>query len=261
MNLFKREPKIEFFSLMPDVTRIAPIVPATQFRPDLMTNAAKELSAAKKDPRFGERKVHSTAKCPGIYNLARYGWVMTTWQDIVIETNGDGVNFAWESALDQRTLLGGDITGEAVGFHGAHQYANYIGGKVPESISTVIKIHTPWRCVVPEGYYLQEGPLPYTDEQRFTTVRGFFSREYGVAQMNVQLLWHVMNGRTVIKAGTPIAHYMLLPKKQPKLEVRDATPTDLEYERATKLELGRTFVSNRTEQKCIFAKLFGDSND
>lgn len=256
MNFYNSLPKVEFFSLMPDVTRIAPIVPATQFRPTLMTNASKELSQLKKEPNFGSYKMIATAKCPGIYNLARYGWVMTTWQDIVIETNGDGVNFASESATDQTKLDGGFTVGPTVGFHGPQQYANYIGGKIPEAISNVVKINTPWRCVVPKGYYLQEGPLPYTDEQRFTTVRGFFSQEFGVAQMNVQLIWHVLNGRTVIKAGTPIAHYMLLPKKQPTLVVRDATAKDIALDKATRVEIDRVLVSNRTEQKCVYAKLF-----
>jgi hypothetical protein len=259
MNLFKREPKIEFFSLMPDVVKLAPIQPAANFRPTFMRNAAEELSRMKKEPNYGNKKMIHTAKCPGIYNYAKQGWVMTTWQDIVISTDGDGVNFSSRVSTDQENMVGGNLVGKAVAFHPPGQYADYVGD-TPNTLRYVVKLNTPWRCVVPEGYYLQEGPLPFSDEKRFTTVTGFFSREYGVAQMNVQLLWHVMEGETLIKAGTPIAHYMLIPKKQPKLEIRAATKQDLEHERRTLIELNRTFITNRTEQKCIFAKLFGDSN-
>jgi hypothetical protein len=150
----------------------------------------------------------------------------------------------------------GNLVGDPIGYHPPQQFADYVG-HMPDTLRNIIKINTPWRCVVPEGYYLQEGPLPYTNERRFTTAKGFFSREYGVAQMNVQLFWHVMNGETIIKAGTPIAHYMLIPKKQFKLKVRAASTQDLEHERITQLEMARKFVSNRTESKCIYAKLFG----
>ena len=251
MNIFRDPPNIEFFSLIPDIVDIAPIEPAYKFRPDLLNNSAKQLSIDKKEESYGQKKTISTAKCPGIYNLSGHGWILTTHQDITITTNGDMQSFEWTSAIDQRKMEGGDLVGEAVGSHPAVQYADFVGGKIPNSLSMVIKFHTPWRCVVPEGYYLQEGPVPYTDEKRFTTVRGFFSREYGVAQMNVQVLWHVLNGTSVIKAGTPIAHYMLIPKKQPKLIVRAATPKDLKYDRITNLELSRKFISSRDRKSVV----------
>jgi hypothetical protein len=255
-NPFKKEPTIEFFSLMPDVVKIAPIQSAANFRPELMTNAAKDLSRKKREPEYGFTKLNNTAKCPGIYHYANHGWVMTTFQDIIIRTNGDGETISTDSAINNTMMKGGEYIGSTISFHPPQQYANYMGN-MANTVRNVIKIHTPWRCVVPEGYYLQEGHLPYSNEKRFTTATGFFSRDYGVAQMNVQLLWHVMDGEVILKAGTPIAHYMLIPKKQHKLEVRSATEQDLEYERITHAEINRKFVSNRTESKCIYAKLFG----
>lgn len=256
MIFFKKEPKIEFFSLMPDVAKIAPIQPAANFRPELMQRAAEELSQKKKEPGYGFFKLFNTAKCPGIYHYANYGWVMTTYQDIIIRTNGDGESIEWESAMNHHSMDGGKLVGNQIEFHPPFQYANYMGN-MANTVKNVIKIATPWRCVVPKGYYLQEGHLPYSNERRFTTATGFFSQEYGVAQMNVQLFWHVMNGETVIKAGTPIAHYILIPKKQHKLEVRAANDKDLEIERITQAEISRKFVSNRTESKCLFSKFFG----
>jgi hypothetical protein len=244
MKLFKKEPTIEFFSMDPRVAEVAPIVPATHFKPSLLTNSAKELSALKKAPDFGKHRYLSTAKCPGVYNYARHGWILTTWQDILIKTNGDGINFEWECS---------DNSG--VGFHLPPQYADYVP-EHPNTLKTVIKINTTWRCLVPEGYFLMEGQVPFTDERRFTTVTGFFSREFGIAQMNVQLLWHVLEGETLIKAGTPIAHYMLVPKKQPKLVVRSANENDKRMEEITQFEINRKNLSNRSDSKCLFAKLF-----
>jgi hypothetical protein len=204
---------------------------------------------------FGTSKVFSTARCPGIYNLVRHGWVICAWQDITITTNGDGESFTWSTPLDQRTLTNGHLAGESVGFHPKEQYADHLGGTIPNSLANVIKINTPWRCNVPEGYYLQEGNMPFTDEKRFTTVVGFFNKEDGVAQMNIQLLWHVLDGTTVIKAGTPLAHYMLIPKDQPELVSMAATPEQIKLDRLTTTELARHNITDMKERKCLFAKL------
>jgi hypothetical protein len=91
---------------------------------------------------------------------------------------------------------------------------------------------------VPKGYYLLEMPVPLSEEQRFTTIPGYFSREAGPASMNVQLLWHVLDGATLIKAGTPIAQYVLVPKEQPSMICRDAMPSD-------KLSLSTLYDSSR----------------
>jgi hypothetical protein len=255
MIFAKKTPNIEFFSLIPEIAKLAPIVSASNFRPSFMDEFAKELSQEKKCPEYGMFKLNSTAKCPGIYNMYQQGWIMTTWQDIIIETNGDGVSYRWETPIDQREMENGKFVGENVSSHPPKQYMDKIKDD-PNTLKNVLKIQTPWRCEVPNGYYLMERQIPYTQEKRFTTVEGFFSKENGIAQMNVQLLWHVMNGKTVIKAGTPIAHYMLIPKEQGKLIVRAANKKDLEKDRITSLEILRKFVSNRTESKCLFAKLF-----
>jgi hypothetical protein len=255
MNWFKKNPTVEFYSLMPEIVDLAPIQNARNFRPELMVNATKDYAEKKKHPLFGMVKLITTAKCPGIYNYARYGWVMTTWQDLVIETNGDGSSFTWYTPIDQRSVHSVDTIGEMVSSHSKEQYADYIGGSIPNSIDTVIKINTPWRCNVPEGYFLQEAPLPYTTEKRFTTITGFYSKEVGIAQMNVQLLWHVLKGTTLIKAGTPIAHYMLIPKEQPNMRCVAATPEQVRLNKLTNTETSRHYVSDLKERKCIFSKL------
>lgn len=102
-----------------------------------------------------------------------------------------------------------------------------------------------------------ENSVPYSDDNRFTTMPGFYAREYGVAQMNVQLKWHVLNGETLIKAGTPIAHYMLVPKDQYDMECRPATNKDKADDAATLMENTRRLASNRKESKCVFGRLFG----
>jgi hypothetical protein len=66
----------------------------------------------------------------------------------------------------------------------------------------------------------------------------------------------VLEGETLIKAGTPIAHYMLVPKNQPELSVTAATPKQLEADRITELENARSFITDHGRAKCIFGKIF-----
>ena len=253
--MFNKRPEIEFFSIQPEITKLAPIVPAHEIKPKWFDKAQEDFVENAKDPDFGKRKFIHTAKCPGIFNLIRYGWVMTTWQDILIKTNGDTQSFEWQTPIDQKTMKATNEFAPQVGYHGKEQLSDYMGGW-DDSLNCVIKINTPWRCIVPKGYYLLEGPVPYSDDNRFTTMPGFFSQEYGVAQMNVQLKWHVLNGETLIKAGTPIAHYMLVPQDQARMKVSDANEDQIKAEEITQLEINRRFVSDRSKSKCMFARLF-----
>lgn len=253
--MFNKKPKLEFFSISPEIAKLAPIVPAHEIKPRWWDKAQQQFVEATKDPEFGKSKFVHTAKCPGIFNLIRYGWIMTTWQDILIKTNGDGHTFEWSTPIDQKKVHSTNEMGEAVGFQSKEQLSDFMGGWC-NSLNTVIKINTPWRCIVPKGYYLLEQQVPYADDDRFTTLPGFFSREYGVAQMNPQLRWHLTNGETVIKAGTPIAHYMLIPQEQADVTVMEATKQQIMAEEVTQLDLMRNYVTDRSKSKCVFARMF-----
>lgn len=215
--IFSRRPKIEFINEMPGVAEMMPLVPAKTFRHPWTERALSDFAKVREQPGWNHAKMMHTARCPGIFTLQRHGWIMRTWQDIVINTTkDDAVNFSWLCAHGQ----------QGAGFHPPHQMADFWESWPADTLRSVVKINTGWRCIVPKGYYLLEMPLPLSEESRFTTIPGYFSRETGPASMNVQLLWHVTDGETLIKAGTPIAQYVLVPKDQPDMICRDAEPRD-----------------------------------
>lgn len=240
----KKTPKVEFVNETPGVAELMPLTPAKEYRHPWVERAVRDFAKVREDPNWNHRKLLHTARCPGIFSLQRHGWIVRTWQDVVITTKKeDNVNFSWLCARNQ----------EYVSHHFPHQMADFWENWPEDTLRSVIKINTGWRCVVPEGYYLYEMPLPLYEEQRFTTIPGYFSREAGPAAMNVQLLWHVMDGETLIKAGTPIAQYILVPKEQPEMLCRDAD------ERKDKLLLSRLydeskFVKNYNEIKKLLGK-------
>jgi hypothetical protein len=227
--MFFSSTKVEFFNETPGVAEMMPLTLAKEHRHRWVNRAVEDFSHTRKTPSWEHSKFVHTARCPGIFNLQRHGWIMRTWQDIVITTKAeDNTNFSWLCAHGQ----------EGVGFHKPPQLADFWEEWPSNTLRSVVKINTGWRCNVPKGYYLLEMPVPLSEEQRFTTIPGYFSREAGPASMNVQLLWHVLDGATLIKAGTPIAQYVLVPKEQPSMICRDAMPSD-------KLSLSTLYDSSR----------------
>jgi len=204
-----RKPKVVFDCLIPGVERIMPMVTAKEFKHAWVGRAQQELAQARKQDTWGMKKAIHTAKCPGIFQLQRNGWIMRSWQDFTIETNGDGIDFNWTSAIDQ-TRFGLD---GYIGAHPAFQLADYMENWRANTLRTLVKVNSPWRCNVPKGYFLLEMGVPYQDENRFSAVQGLFSHEQGYAQLNPQLLWHIPKGKILVKAGTPIAQYMLIRKE------------------------------------------------
>lgn len=247
LNFFKK--KIVFENNIAGMETIMPVIPAKQFRHPWVDRALTDLAKIRAQPNYGmERMVH-TARCPGIFKLQRHGWIIRTWQDIVIETYGDGHNFTWTTPVDQIKLNGAPYVGD----HPPHQLHDFMDNWPRDTLSSLIKINTGWTCVVPKGYYLMEMPIPYSDESRFTTVPGYFTRDMGPAQINVQLLWHVPAGKTLIKAGTPISQYILVPTDQPEMEVK-SSGVKANIHRIFHLSESQRFVKNFNEVRKLFGK-------
>jgi hypothetical protein len=243
---FKKE-KIVFETTIPGLEKIMPIIPAKEYKHAWHQKALEQYQNIRKQPNYGTEKMLHTVRCPGIFGIQRHGWILRTWQDFTIETNGDGESLYWTSPINQKSMNGNDY----ISNHPSNQYVDYMNNWKKETLKSVIKIDSGWTCVVPEGYYLMEMPVHHLDDNRFTTLSGFFDRDQGPAQMTIQLLWHVMNGKTLVKAGTPIAQYMLVPKKQIEMEMQSigkkANIHDIFH-----LMNNNTYVKNYNEIKKFF---------
>jgi hypothetical protein len=248
--MFKwRKEKIVFETSIPGMDKIMPIIPAKDYKHPWVNRALDDLANIRKQPNYGMEKMIHTARCPGIFKLQRHGWILRTWQDITIETNGDGQTFRWTTPIDQSVIN----QEEYIGSHPPDQLHQYMNNWPNNTLKSLIKIHTGWKCVVPKGYYLMEMPVAYSDENRFTTVPGYFTREMGPAQMNVQLMWHLTEGKTLIKAGTPISQYILVPKQDFDIEMKTiGKPANIHD--LFDLSNQHRFIKNHNETKELFGK-------
>lgn len=203
-NFFRKEPKVIFQATLPGVDTIMPIIPAREYKPKWLAAARADFSKQIAGG-YPPRPVNSPHKCPGIVDLLNTGWIIRAWQDMTIETNGDGENFQWRSVvsgLDFRTI--GDI-----GYLPGGMLLDYLPKRI-DTLKTIIKFQAPWLVTVPKGYSLLFIPMLYSDDARFTNAPGVLDPGMD-RQLNIQVFWHVLNGTEVIRAGTPLAHVVLVP--------------------------------------------------
>lgn len=235
---FKKKNKIRFYCNIDGIDKIMPIIPISEMTFDWKKKSAKEYKPSKCPLGTKPRTV---SRCIGINTLHKQGWVIRTWQDIVIETNGDGISFKWITPMDQKQFNGQDN----ISFHDTEHF-KHMKNWNEGSLKTIIKINTGWRCDIPKGYILYQFPVFYDDVSCFTTMAGCYSPDYGPAQLNVPIKWNVLNGKTLIPAGTPIAHLIL--SKQESIDYEIVKP-DKEKMKISNMVSGRKFIENYNDIK------------
>jgi hypothetical protein len=219
LQRWQAPPRLVFKNEIAGVATIMPIIAAKDVKHPWVAKAAEEYRAARKRPDYGTTSVKHTVRCPGIFGLQRAGWVLRAYQDFTVQTNGDGVSCAWTSPLDQSILLDGGEN--LISFHPEEMFASYFDTWRADTLRTVIKFNSGWYVRIPKGFMLLEMPVAYSDENRFTVLSGVYSDDMGVATLNPAFLWHELNGTVLVKAGTPIAQYLLVPKDSCEFEIQD----------------------------------------
>jgi len=218
--MLRRKP-IRFWSTQPGVKDCYPIYPAA--------NLKREMA---KCP-FAKIQRHA-AKCPALKQYGATGFIIPAPCDFIIETNGDGKTVNWKAP----TLLD-----TSDGFISTHDETQAKASAPPHSMDVVIKIGTTWRSSTPRDLIFIQSPVLYNGEERFTAATGLLD-PLKVPQLNAQLYWHVMEGETLIEAGTPLVQ--LIPILRQSLKrwdyvIDDATPDDLKFEDAINYSMSSKF--------------------
>ena len=233
--LFKKEKSwIRFYSLELGVADVFPIIPAYQLKRDWMQ---------RNDPPDPDNGDMHTKRCPGITKLVSTGYVVRAPADFIITTDGsNNATFKWAEAKRFNTESPGNE--RYIGFHNQHQTEPTLDDPT-KSLKVAVKIDTPWRVKASNDLLLLQIPVAYNNEARFTAAHGVLDPAYGHV-VNIQLYWHVLDGETLIKAGTPLAHYIPLKRENSirdiELIVNDASLDDKELEKAFNYVTSCTFL-------------------
>lgn len=219
MNIFKPKSWIRFYSLEPAVPDLYPIISAHSLKRPWQESEVKKS----KCPISG---LMSSSNCPGITNISNAGYIMTAPADFIITTSGDGLTFQWEVPyLFTRGGMSGYITKHD------HNQTKPLLDNPDNTLKEIVKVETPWRIKSSDDLVLLQIPVSYNNEKRFTAATGIIDPKYAHV-LNVQLFWHVLEGETFIKAGTPLVQYIPMSRKYLNLNTFETivdTAGDLEY--------------------------------
>jgi len=241
--------KITFFTTIPGVADAFPIIKASEYRPSWI-NAAKESYLKKQEESRGISFAHAY-RCPGIFDLMSSGYIVTLPWDIMIDTYGDGQKFKW-------TLPSGDLQqltlAPFVTAHGPDGIAENIPQR-PGSLKTIIKFNTPWYVIAPKGVKFLVLPISYPDTHEFESYSGILEPGYS-NEINIQVRWNILNGKHIIKAGTPMCQLIPLTNEKFELEIRDATDHDRKWIAKKDYFFNLSFVFKRNLAKRMYEKFF-----
>lgn len=189
---------IKFKCFLDNVANDMPIVHTKDIDFDWIQRAKEYYSTTNRSSK--------TTSCPGIFSIVKAGWIHRSYQDIKIQTNGDGYTFNWETRIDQKETKNGKYIQDYVSYHDAGLLSDFYN-LGHNTLKTVIKIQSPWFVEIPKGYSLLLMPVAYSDDNRFTAASGLLK---GNQFLNVQLYWHRLNSTEMIAKGTPLNQMLLI---------------------------------------------------
>lgn len=215
----KKQPTVVFEELLPGIKDTYPPIPAMKMeRPWLnrMRDSYKQI------PKPALSKTTHVARCPGIHKAVGTGFIIRTWQDMVINTYNDGQDCEWDYVTDAVEIANRSYGPAAYGLqelsvHPSEGLADYFNDWPEESCRFLFKYCPPWLAYIPKGYVGMMLPILYSNETRFEILPGAIEAALGpVHHLNVFMRWNVKEGKTLIPAGTPL--YQLFVYKQENIK-------------------------------------------
>lgn len=237
----RQQPRVEFYSYFRGLETAYPLLPASEMSIEWRPDSAKRVKEISKNYKIDNHV--GTLRCSGITQMTQIGWIMTAWHDFVVRTNGDGTTIHW--SVPSKAIVNALGGAEPLTLFYPHQYADLEGAQLPpQTVKSLLKVHTPWRFRISRGWGLMMLPLQYTTEARFTAAVGIVNQRHA-DQLNPVLFWHVMKGETLIKAGTPLCQLVPIPLASPDAVIRSITNKELAFERLYALAYRGTWSRNR----------------
>lgn len=198
-KLFKTRPFIRFYSLESGVLTLYPIVKSSSVKRRFL-----------EEDQVGDMpETLSSKNCPGIKKIVSTGWIVPAPADFTVSTVGDGVTFEWNEPYRFTKINQG--MDSYVSGHTRSQTEPLLDDP-DTTLKTTIKLETPWRIDASDDVLFLLMPVSYNNESRFQAATGILDPKYGHL-INVQLFWKVLEGKTLVRAGTPLCQIIPISRK------------------------------------------------
>jgi len=241
--IFKRKEQFEFFTNFKMVEKIYPIESVKNLKMDWIKDARKGFT------NTGNEK--ASHLCSGIRAIASHGWIVKSWCDFQLVTNGDGVSF--KAAFPNERIASRDYP-DPVGYFSAEQAGNLIP-LLDGTMKSMVKIHSTWMFNAPDGWGLMFVPLQYHGETRFYSSIGILDPRIS-NEVNPVLFWHSKNSNEVIKAGTPLCQIIPIQLNHLDAIVRGATEEEMRWKDLEQEIRWTTFRPNIKTMMGFYEKFF-----
>ncbi len=240
---WNRRSKIEFFHNEPSIIENFPIIESKNLKLNWIKRSREDFeklvkSGAKTKPHFNH-----LSRCPGIFDIFKYGYIISLHKDIIIRPMDNG--FEWETvspALDP--IL------ENFKIEGVQESSVNLISKPPWARDFMIKIVTGWRIIAPKGLKLMMLPIAYPDTFDFTATTGILNPALST-QVNFQLFWNGVDKETIIRAGTPLGQLIPISEKKYQMVQRIANQYDRDWITKVNSMYGSTFWKYTIRKKIV----------
>ena len=221
MKFWNRRNKIEFFHNEPSIIENFPIIESKELKLDWVKKARQDFQNFKPHIDTTPGVSHLT-RCPGIFDLFKYGYVISLHIDVIIEVLDEG--FDWQFAAG-----GPEEKTEKFGIAGFKSQISNMMLKPPWASDFIIKISTGWSVIAPKGVKFIMLPIAYPDTFDFTVSIGILNPTVST-EVNFPMVWNkTEKEKTIIRAGTPLGHLIPLSEKKYEMVQRIMNQRDRDW--------------------------------
>ena len=199
MKFWNKREKIEFFHHEPSIIESFPIIESKDLKLNWIKRAKEDFQNHVKKGYNNKPGHEHLTRCPGIFDLFKYGYIISLHKDIVIRPKQvPNILTPYQREVELATF---------------HESSMHLIAKPPWTAKFIIKITTGWHVIAPKGLKFLILPIAYPDTFDFTAAIGIFDFATGT-QLNVQMFWNTTEPETLIRAGTPLGHLIPLTEKK-----------------------------------------------
>jgi len=237
--MWRKKPQcIEFFNNEKSIIDHFPIIEAKDLKLRWVKRVKEDFQKHAQEGNTNDPNFIHLSRCPGIFDMFRYGYIISLHKDIIIKLDPTNKkNFKW-------SLPGNEYQGRVYGdkaFSIGWQSTNLIA-KPPWAADFIIKINTGWHVIAPKGVKFLMLPIAYPDTFDFTFTPGILDPAI-LTEVNFQMFWNATEPETFIRAGTPIVQMIPLGSSDEMKKYRLVQRTMNQQDRDWVEKLGSTYSS------------------
>ena len=222
MKFWNRRDKIEFFHNEPSIIETFPIIESKDLKLNWVKRAREDFQNRVKEDETDVPGFSHLLRCPGIFDLFKYGYVIPLHKDILISPKKTSFEYAFNT-VSSGSDFQLDLTASS-----SKSNINLVPTP-PWAADFILKMVTGWHVIAPKGVKFIMLPIAYPDTFDFTVSIGILNPAVST-EVNFPMVWNkTEKEKTIIRAGTPLGHLIPLSEKKYEMVQRIMNQRDRDW--------------------------------